>query len=150
MIGRQLGRVSGGVDSHTLLLMTGESLTQDSSKYKRTFSEIETWDIQRKGAEDILAGNTTTSEAQFVTSLAEKRSSVNGATLTATDLATRINSNVSLASAVSVAALGKQQGQYDLANAATTQEELDNIVLSFDMTILSQKIIKKEKCKKFI
>ncbi len=95
--------------------------------------EIDTWDIQRKGAADILAGNTSTTEAQFVATLAANRSAASGQTITAVYLAQRIQANVAAAQALNLAALGKQQGQYDLASAATTEAELDAIVCSFDM-----------------
>lgn len=95
--------------------------------------EVDTWDIQRKGAEDILADNTSTTEAQFVTQLAANRSAASGVTITAVYLAQRIQANVAAAQALNLGALGKQQGQYDLACAATTEAELDAIVCSFDM-----------------
>ncbi len=85
--------------------------------------EIETWDIQRQGAADILAGNASTTEAQFVSTLAANRSAASGQTITAEYLAQRIQANVAAAQALSLAALGKQQGEYDLAEAATTPEE---------------------------
>ena len=94
--------------------------------------EVDTWDIQRKGAADILAGNTSTTEAQFVIQLAANRSVASGVTVTAVYLAQRIQANVAAAQALNLAALGKQQGQYDLACAATTEAELDAIVLQLD------------------
>lgn len=105
------------------------------SQAKQGYSggEIDTWDIQRKGAADILAGNTSTTEAQFVATLAANRSAASGQTITAVYLAQRIQANVAAAQALNLAALGKQQGQYDLASAATTEAELDAIVCSFDM-----------------
>lgn len=95
--------------------------------------EIETWDVQRQGAADILAGDTSTTEAQFVSALAAGRSAASGQTITAEYLAQRIQANVAAAQALSLAALGKQQGEYDLAEAATTPEELAAIVPSFAM-----------------
>jgi hypothetical protein len=105
------------------------------SQAKQGYSggEIDTWDIQRQGASDILAGNNTTTGAQFVIQLAANRSAANGTTITAKYLAQRIQANVAAAQALNLAALGKQQGQYDLACAATTEAELDAIVLSFSM-----------------
>ncbi|WP_302795293.1 hypothetical protein [Cloacibacillus evryensis] len=93
--------------------------------------EVDTWDIQRQGAADILAGDTSTTEAQFVISLAAGRSAASGRTITAEYLAQRIQANVAAAQTLSLAALGKQQGEYDLAEAATTPEELASIVPSF-------------------
>ena len=95
--------------------------------------EVDTWDIQRQGAADILAGDTSTTEAQFVATLAANRSAASGQTITAEYLAQRIQANVAAAQALSLAALGKQQGEYDLAEAATTPEELAAIVPSFAM-----------------
>lgn len=94
--------------------------------------ELDTWDIQRKGAADILAGTTSTVEAQFVATLAANRSAASGVTITAVYLAQCIQANVAAAQTLSLAALGKQQGQYDLACAATTEAELDAIVLQLD------------------
>ena len=54
-----------------------------------------------------------------------------------TSEANKIVNNVATAEALKTAALGKQQGQYDLALNTTTQTELDNIVLEFDTSTLS-------------
>lgn len=102
------------------------------AKQGYSIGEVDTWAVQRKGATDILAGDDATSEAQFVTQLAANRSAINGVVVTAEQLAQRIVANVAAAEALSLAALGKQQGQYDLAAGATTEAELDAIILSFD------------------
>ena len=94
--------------------------------------EIETWDVQRKGAADILAGETS-EEAVFVTELAAARSEASGVTITAEQLAARIMANVEAANALIRAALGKQQGECDRADAAETPEELEAITPSFSM-----------------
>lgn len=94
--------------------------------------EIETWDVQRKGAADVLAGETS-EEAVFVAELAAARSEASGVTITAEQLAGRIMANVEAANALIRAALGKQQGERDRADAAETTEELAAITPSFSM-----------------
>lgn len=96
-------------------------------------AEIETWDVQRKGAADILAGSAESAEAQFVAGLAAARSEAGGAALSAQALAERILANVEAANVVIKAALGKQQGECDRADAAETPEELEAITPSFSM-----------------
>lgn len=104
------------------------------AKAKEGYSagEIETWDVQRKGAADVLAGETSV-EAVFVAELAAARSEAGGSTITAEQLAGRIMANVEAANALIRAALGKQQGECDRADAAETPEELEAITPSFSM-----------------
>lgn len=118
------------------ILIYYDNTVNDIIKKGYSGMEIETFDIQRQGAKDIIAGDYTTDQAVFVSNLAATRSATNGVAVTAEALAQKIILNVSVAEALKTAALGKQQGQYDLALAATTQQELDNIVLSFDISAL--------------
>lgn len=89
------------------------------SNIKKGYSqgEVDTWDTQRFGAADILAGNTMTDEAKWVVNLAAGRSAAGGVTITAEQLAQKITANVAAASALQLACLGLQQGLYDKVQA---------------------------------
>ncbi len=95
--------------------------------------EIDTWQLQSEGAEDILAGNTDTKAALFVTALAQARQAAGDTQMTPEYLAQRIQVNAAAAAALQVPVMGKQSAEWAAAAAATSQDELDAIVPSFDL-----------------
>lgn len=95
--------------------------------------EIDTWQLQAEGAEDILAGNTDTRAAKFVTALAQARQVAGDTQMTPEYLAQRIKVNAAAAEALQVPVMGKQSAEWAAAAAATSQDELDAIVPSFDL-----------------
>ena len=95
-----------------------------------TVGEVQSFEQQRRGAADILAGNTETEDAQYVIALASARAAAGDEGMTALELAGRIASNASAAAQATIAILGLQQGLEVRARAATTPEELEAIVWS--------------------
>ena len=95
--------------------------------------EIDTWQLQSEGANDILAGNTETEAAKFVTALAQARQAAGDTQMTPEYLAQRIKVNAAAAAALQVPVMGKQGAEWAAADRATTQEELDAIVPYFDL-----------------
>lgn len=95
--------------------------------------EIDTWQLQSEGAEDILAGNTDTKAALFVTALAQARQAAGDTQMTPEYLAQRIKTNAAAAAALQVPVMGKQGAEWALANNATSQAELDAIEPYFDL-----------------
>lgn len=102
---------------------------------KRGYSqaEIDTWETQVSGANDILAGDTSTEAAQFVVALAAARQAAGDTEMTTEYLAQRIKANAAAAAALQVPVMGKQSAEWAAADKATTQEELDAIVPYFDL-----------------
>ena len=98
--------------------------------------EIDTWDLQLRGAEDILAGKLNTSPAQFVISLANARVAAGDAEMTPAVLAERISANAEKAAALQSPVMGKQGAEWKLADEVTTEEELAAIVPSFDLNLV--------------
>ena len=96
--------------------------------------EIDTWETQVSGANDILAGDTSTNAAQFVISLAAARRAAGDTEMTAEYLAQRIKANAAAAAALQAPVMGKQGAEWKAADEATTQEELDAIVPHFDIS----------------
>ena len=98
--------------------------------------EIDTWDLQLRGAEDILAGKLDTSPAQFVISLANARVAAGDTEMTPAVLAERISANAAKAATLQSPVMGKQGAEWKLADEATTEEELAAIVPSFDLNLV--------------
>ena len=95
-----------------------------------TVGEVQSFEQQRRGAADILAGNTGTEDAQYVAALAAARAASGDEGMTAFELAGRIAANAAAAAQATIAILGLQQGLEVRARAATTPEELEAIVWS--------------------
>ena len=95
-----------------------------------TVGEVQSFEQQRRGAADILAGNTGTEDAQYVIALAAARAVGGDSSITALELAGRIAANAAAAAQATIAILGLQQGLEVRARAATTPEELEAIVWS--------------------
>ena len=92
-----------------------------------TQGEIKSFDRQRQGALDILAGNTTTPDAQYVAALAAARYAAGDSDSTAVWLAQRIKDNADAAATYTIAILGKQQGLEALVRAAAGVAEVEAI-----------------------
>lgn len=93
-----------------------------SVKANFTEAEIESWSKQEQGAKDLIAGDTGTEAALFVTAIATQRG------IEPLTLAEKIMGNVASYGALSAAVIGEQQRLDDLIKAATTQADLDAIV----------------------
>lgn len=98
--------------------------------------EIDTWDLQLRGAEDILAGKLDTSPTQFVISLANARVAAGDTEMTPAVLAERISANAAKAAVLQSPVMGKQGAEWKLADEATTEEELAAIVPNFDLNLV--------------
>ena len=92
-----------------------------------TVGEVQSFEQQRRGAADIVAGNTETEDAQYVAALAAARAAAGDEGMTALELAGRIAANAAAAAQATIAILGMQQGLEVRARAATTPEELESI-----------------------
>lgn len=92
-----------------------------------TEAEITSFESQRKGAEDILNGITSTMDAQLVIGLAAQRSKNGAYTIPPEYLANRILANVKKAKEYTVLIVGKYQGLYDKVNLCKTKEEILSI-----------------------
>jgi hypothetical protein len=99
-----------------------------------TVGEVQSFEQQRRGAVDILAGNTETEDAQYVAALAAARAAAGDSSITALELAGRIAANAAAAAQATIAILGLQQGLEVRARAATTPEELEGIVWSAELS----------------
>ena len=95
--------------------------------------EIDTWQLQAQGADDLLAGNTDTEAAKFVAALAQARQAAGDTQMTPEYLAQRIKVNAAAAAALQVPVMGKQGAEWAAADKATTEAELDSIVPYFDL-----------------
>ncbi len=95
-----------------------------------TVGEVQSFEQQRRGAADLLAGNTGTEDAQYVAALAAARAAAGDSSMTALELAGRIAANAAAAAQATIAILGLQQGLEVRARAATTPEELEAILWS--------------------
>lgn len=95
-----------------------------------TVGEIQSFEQQRRGAVDLLAGNTETEDAQYVVALAAARAASGDESMTALELAGRIAANAAAAAQATIAILGLQQGLEVRARNATTAEDLEAIVWS--------------------
>ena len=93
-----------------------------------TQGEIKSFDRQRQGAIDFLAGNTTTADAQYVAALAAARTAAGDAECTTAWLAQRIKDNADTAAAYTIQILGKQQGLEATVRAAETVEAVESVV----------------------
>lgn len=92
-----------------------------------TQGEIKSFDRQRAGAIDYLAGNTTTPDAQYVAALAAARYAAGDSDSTAAWLAQRIKDNADAAATYTIAILGKQQGLETRVRAAAGVAEVEAI-----------------------
>ena len=99
-----------------------------------TVGEVQSFEQQRRGAVDILAGNTETEDAQYVAALAVARAAAGDEGMTTLELAGRIAANAAAAAQATIAILGLQQGLEVRARAATTPEELEGIVWSAELS----------------
>jgi len=99
-----------------------------------TVGEVQSFEQQRRGAADILAGNTETEDAQYVAALATARAAAGDSSITTLELAGRIAANAAAAAQATIAILGLQQGLEVRARAATTPEELEGIVWSAELS----------------
>ena len=97
-----------------------------------TVGEVQSFEQQRRGAADILAGNTETEDAQYVAALAAARAAAGDEGMTALELAGRIAANAAAAAQATIAILGLQQGLEVRARGATTPEELEGITWSME------------------
>lgn len=97
----------------------------DEVKANYTQAEIESWSKQEQGAKDILAGNTDTECAIFVSLIAKTRG------IEAVVLAQKILANVKSYGELLALVVGEQQRLDDLIKIATTKEELDEIIWTF-------------------
>lgn len=95
-----------------------------------TVGEVQSFEQQRRGAADLLAGNTETEDAQYVAALTAARAAAGDSSITALELAGRIAANAAAAAQATITILGLQQGLEVRARAATTPEELEAIVWS--------------------
>ena len=93
-----------------------------------TQGEIKSFDRQRAGALDILAGLTTTEDAQYVAALAAARVQSGDSECTAAWLAQRIKDNADMAAAYTIQILGKQQGLEARVRAASTIADVEAVV----------------------
>ena len=92
-----------------------------------TQGEIFSFERQKSGARDILAGKVDTEDAVYVASLAAFRQAGGDAKTDATVLAGKIMKNALAAEQAIVAILGHQQGLEVKAREAKTPEELEGI-----------------------
>ena len=92
-----------------------------------THGEIKSFDRQRAGAVDILSGNTTTEDAQYVASLAAARAQSGDSECTTGWLAQRIKDNAAAAAGYTIAILGKQQGLEARVRAASTISDVEAV-----------------------
>ena len=99
-----------------------------------TVGEVQSFEQQRRGAADLLAGNTETEDAQYVAALATARAAAGDEGMTALELAGRISANAAAAAQATIAILGMQQGLEVRARAATTPEELEAITWSMEQS----------------
>ena len=97
-----------------------------------TVGEVQSFEQQRRGAADILAGNTETEDAQYVAALAAARAAAGDEGMTALELSGRIAANAAAAAQATIAILGMQQGLEVRARAATTPEDLEGITWSME------------------
>ena len=89
-----------------------------------TVGEVQSFDRQRAGAIEFLAGNVDTTDAQYVAALAAARAAAGDSECTAAWLAQRIKDNADAAAAYTIAILGKQQGLEAQARGAQTVAEV--------------------------
>ena len=89
--------------------------------------EIKTFEQQHKGALDILSGDETTQEAQFVIALLNGRLGREPVAEEKAVFATQICTNYSNAAAATALIVGEQQRLELEARSATTKEELQAI-----------------------
>lgn len=89
--------------------------------------EIKTFEQQHKGALDILSGDETTQEAQFVIALLTGRLGREPAAEEKAAFATQVCTNYSNAAAATALIVGKQQRLELATRFATTKEELQAI-----------------------
>lgn len=93
-----------------------------------TLGEVASFERQKCGARDILAGKVDTEDAIYVASLAAVRQAGGDAKIDPTTLAKKIMANALAAEQAIVAILGHQQGLEVRAREAKTPEELEAIV----------------------
>lgn len=93
-----------------------------------TLGEIESWDVQKRGAADILAGNTATEDAQDVTALYDRRIAVGGETMTLEQFCQRILANAAAYRAYSANVNGIMQGIDAIIRRCETVEQVQAVV----------------------
>lgn len=97
-----------------------------------TVGEVQSFEQQRRGAADLLAGNTETEDAQYVAALAAARAAAGDEGMTALELAGRIAANAAAATQATIAILGMQQGLEVRARSAETIADLEAIAWSME------------------
>lgn len=97
--------------------------------------EIATFDQQKAGADDILAGTTTTANTQFVTDLLAVRLGVVPTAEQLTTFATLIISNWTAARNATVQIAGTQQRLELALRSVTTQAEYETAASAIDAVI---------------
>jgi len=113
---------------HEIQQASNSAITSMTEGY--TVGEVQSFEQQRRGAADILAGNTETEDAQYVTALAAARAAAGDEGMTVLELAGRIAANAAAAAQATIAILGLQQGLEVRARNAETVEELEAITWS--------------------
>lgn len=98
-----------------------------------SLGEVHSFEQQYQGARDVLAGNNNTVAAQFVISLAVKRSEVGGVEMAAEELAQMIINNYTVAKECIVLILGIQQGLETKIRNATTSEQVSSVTWPEDV-----------------
>lgn len=93
-----------------------------------TQGEVSSFERQKCGARDILAGKLETEDALYVASLAQIRQAGGDQSMTPLILAQKIAANATAAEQATVMILGKQQGLEVKAREAKTLEELEAIL----------------------
>lgn len=93
-----------------------------------TLGEIESWDVQKRGAADILSGNTATEDAQDVTALYDRRIAVGGETMTIEQFCQRILANAAAYRAYSANVNGVMQGIDAIIRRCETVEQVQGVV----------------------
>lgn len=93
-----------------------------------TDGEVSTFAQQYSGAKDILRGDFTTEDAEFVSQLAAARSMVAGETVPPEQLAAKIVENHAEAAGYTVGIIGKQQGLEMRVRAAETVDDVAVVV----------------------
>ena len=100
-------------------------LAQAKSGY--TQGEIESWEVQRRGAADILAGNAESEDARDVTALHGRRIAVGGEAMTLEEFCRRILANAEAYRAYSVNVNGIMQGIDAVIRRCETAEQVQAV-----------------------
>ena len=98
------------------------------AKVGYTLGEIESWDVQKRGAADILVDNATSEDAQDVTALYNRRIAVGGETMTLEQFCQRILANAAAYRAYSANVNGVMQGIDAVIRRCETVEQVQAVV----------------------